>query len=130
MSCGCISIQAHTEKQKLGLPPPLLFAVIIRICEIYILSTIRDRKGLTGCLSSGSSQPLGHQSRDINLFKDTDGTAYLLTEDRASGLRIDKLSSDYLSVASEVYTFGSYESPAIYKSGSTYFMFASHLTGW
>ncbi|KFY35837.1 hypothetical protein V494_05562 [Pseudogymnoascus sp. VKM F-4513 (FW-928)] len=78
----------------------------------------------------GSSQPLGHQSRDINLFKDTDGTAYLLTEDRASGLRIDKLSSDYLSVASEVYTFGSYESPAIYKSGSTYFMFASHLTGW
>ncbi|KFY24570.1 hypothetical protein V493_05154 [Pseudogymnoascus sp. VKM F-4281 (FW-2241)] len=78
----------------------------------------------------GSSQPLGHQSRDINLFKDTDGTAYLLTEDRASGLRINKLSSDYLSVASEVYTFGSYESPAIYKSGSTYFMFASHLTGW
>ncbi|KFY12482.1 hypothetical protein V491_06784 [Pseudogymnoascus sp. VKM F-3775] len=77
----------------------------------------------------GSSQPLGHQSRDINLFKDTDGTAYLLTEDRASGLRIDKLSSDYLSAVSEVYTFGSYESPAIYKSGSTYFMFASHLTG-
>ncbi|KFY86775.1 hypothetical protein V500_07406 [Pseudogymnoascus sp. VKM F-4518 (FW-2643)] len=34
----------------------------------------------------GSSQPLGHQSRDINLFKDTDGTAYLLTED--DGVRI------------------------------------------
>ncbi|KFX99267.1 hypothetical protein V495_05725 [Pseudogymnoascus sp. VKM F-4514 (FW-929)] len=66
----------------------------------------------------GSSQPLGHQSRDINLFKDTDGSAYLLTEDRASGLRIDKLSSDYLSVVSEVYTFGSYEAPAIYKSGN------------
>lgn len=26
-------------------------------------------------------QPLGFQSRDMGLYKDTDGTAYLLTED-------------------------------------------------
>lgn len=29
----------------------------------------------------GSFQPLGYQSRDMGLFQDTDGTAYLLTED-------------------------------------------------
>ncbi|ATZ50667.1 hypothetical protein BCIN_06g01600 [Botrytis cinerea B05.10] len=78
----------------------------------------------------GASQPLGYQSRDLNVFKDTDGTGYLLTEDRANGLRIDKLSADYTSVVSAVYLFADYEAPAIYKSGSTYFMFASHLSGW
>jgi hypothetical protein len=34
----------------------------------------------------GRSRPLGFQSRDIGLFQETDGTGYLLTEDRASGL--------------------------------------------
>ncbi|PMD45579.1 carbohydrate-binding module family 35 protein [Hyaloscypha variabilis F] len=79
----------------------------------------------------GASQPLGFQSRDLNVFKDTDGTAYLLTEDRANGLRIDLLSSDYLSVESATYLYAQdYEAPALYKDGSTYFMFASHESGW
>ncbi|KAG2413335.1 hypothetical protein HFD88_002524 [Aspergillus terreus] len=78
-----------------------------------------------------SSRPLGYQSRDMGLFKDTDGSAYLLTEDRENGLRIDKLSTNYLTVESNVYTFtADYESPAIHKSGDVYFMFASQLTGW
>ncbi|RAL07937.1 glycosyl hydrolase family 43 protein [Aspergillus homomorphus CBS 101889] len=73
-----------------------------------------------------ASRPLGFQSRDLGLFKDTDGTGYLLTEDRANGLRIDRLSSDYLTVESNVHLFtADYEAPAVYKSGSTYFMFAS-----
>jgi hypothetical protein len=29
----------------------------------------------------GSFQPLGYQSRDIGLFQDSDGSAYLLSED-------------------------------------------------
>ena len=63
--------------------------------------------------------------------EDTDGTAYLLTEDRANGLRIDLLSSDYLSVESATYLYAQdYEAPALYKDGSTYFMFASHESGW
>jgi beta-xylosidase len=78
----------------------------------------------------GSSQPLGYQSRDIGLFQDTDGTAYLLTEDRANGLRIDKLSSDYLSVVSSVALFADYEAPAMVKSGGRYYLLASKLTGW
>ncbi|PLB53953.1 glycosyl hydrolase family 43 protein [Aspergillus steynii IBT 23096] len=77
-----------------------------------------------------STRPLGYVSRDLGLFKDTDGTAYLLTEDRDNGLRIDLLSADYLTVESPVHLFETYESPAIYKSGDTYFMFGSQLTGW
>ncbi|HET9168571.1 MAG TPA: RICIN domain-containing protein [Actinospica sp.] len=85
----------------------------------------------------GSSQPLGFQSRDMNLFQDTDGTAYLLSEDRANGLRIDKLSSDYLSVVSagssnggSVALFADYEAPAMAKANGRYYLLASHLTGW
>ncbi|CAE6478351.1 unnamed protein product [Rhizoctonia solani] len=99
----------------------------------------------------GSFQPLGFESRDMGLYKDTDGTAYLLTEDvshvliyfvfhnmtltyiqRANGLRIDKLSDDYLSVVSNVYRWAEkYEAPAVIKSSAgVYFMFASQLTGW
>jgi beta-xylosidase len=60
-----------------------------------------------------SFRPLGFQSRDLGLFQDTDGTGYLLTEDRASGLRIDRLAADYLSIASSVALLGSYEAPAM-----------------
>ena len=77
----------------------------------------------------GSFQPLGYQSRDIGLFQDTDGTAYLLTEDRANGLRIDKLSSDYLTVASGVALFADYEAPAMVKISGRYYLLASHLSG-
>jgi hypothetical protein len=84
----------------------------------------------------GSFQPLGHQSRDIGLFQDSDGSGYLLSEDRASGLRIDKLSSDYLSVVSaggsggSVALFADYEAPAMVKTNGTYVVLGSHLTGW
>jgi hypothetical protein len=79
----------------------------------------------------GSFQPLGFQSRDMNLFKDDDGSAYLLSEDRANGLRIDKLSSDYLSVASAVTVLTpNHEAPAMFKSNGRYYLFGSFLTGW
>ncbi|WP_078861809.1 RICIN domain-containing protein [Streptomyces sp. NRRL F-5123] len=78
----------------------------------------------------GSFQPLGQQSRDIGLFQDTDGSAYLLTEDRANGLRIDRLSADYLSVTSSVHVFGDYEAPAMVKADGRYYLFGSSLTGW
>jgi hypothetical protein len=78
----------------------------------------------------GSSRPLGFQSRDIGLFQDSDGTGYLLTEDRANGLRIDRLSSDYLSVTAAVAVLPSYEAPAMVKANGRYYLLASHLTGW
>jgi hypothetical protein len=85
----------------------------------------------------GASQPLGFQSRDIGLFQDSNGTAYLLTEDRANGLRIDQLASNYLSVVSVNSSIGGsvallpdYEAPAMVKANGTYYLLASHLTGW
>ncbi|MER7674438.1 RICIN domain-containing protein [Kitasatospora sp. NPDC096128] len=78
----------------------------------------------------GSFQPLGFQSRDIGLFQDSDGSAYLLTEDRANGLRIDRLSADYLSVSSSVALVGDYEAPALVKANGRYYLFGSHLSGW
>ena len=50
---------------------------------------------------------------------------------RANGLRIYKLSSDYLSVQSNVYTWKEkFEAPAMLKRNGAYFMFGSHLSGW
>jgi hypothetical protein len=78
----------------------------------------------------GSFRPLGQQSRDIGLFQDDDGTGYLLTEDRAHGLRVDRLSADYLSVTGAVAVPGRFEAPAMVKQGGRYYLLGSHLTGW
>lgn len=78
----------------------------------------------------GGISPLGNQSRDIGLFQDTDGSAYLMSEDPNAGLRIDRLSADYLSVSSSVALFQDLEAPAIVKAGGRYYLLASHLTGW
>ncbi|KAJ0344479.1 hypothetical protein COL154_007875 [Colletotrichum chrysophilum] len=78
-----------------------------------------------------SFRPLGFQSRDIGVYKDDDGKAYLLSEDREYGTRIIKLTDDYLDV--EEVTFGwEYfaESPALVKRNGIYYIFGSHLTGW
>lgn len=78
----------------------------------------------------GSSQPLGFQSKDQSLFQDTDGTAYLLSRDPQHGLRVDRLSADYLSVAAAVALLPDYEAPAMMRSGGRYFLLGSRLTGW
>ncbi|KAJ5998165.1 hypothetical protein N7499_005456 [Penicillium canescens] len=79
----------------------------------------------------GSFRPLGFQSRDIGLFKDEDRSAYLLSEDRPNGLRIDRLTDDYTNVTSNTYLWPQHiEAPAIYKKDGVYFIFGSQLTGW
>ena len=79
----------------------------------------------------GSFQPLGHQSRDMTLFQDDDGAAYLLFEDRQSGVRITRLAPDYLSVEREVaHIPQAYEALAMVKAGGVYYLLGSHLTGW
>jgi hypothetical protein len=78
----------------------------------------------------GGFSPLGNQSRDIGVFQDTDGSAYLMSEDPNAGLRIYRLSADYLSVSSAVAQFQDLEAPAIVKAGGRYYLLASHLTGW
>ena len=78
----------------------------------------------------GATRPNGHPSRDLGLFKDDDGTAYMIHEDPAAGMRIERLSADYTSAQSTVATFPSLESPAMAKVNGRYFLLTSHLTGW
>lgn len=78
----------------------------------------------------GSFEPEGFPSYDMGLFKDADGSAYLLTTDNNVALRIEKLTSDYLNVASISATLPSMEGPAMAKVNGTYYIFCSHLTGW
>jgi hypothetical protein len=66
----------------------------------------------------GSFSPMGHQSRDMTLFQDVDGTAYVVFEDRGDGggLRIEQLAPDYLTIARDVAVVGArggHEAPAI-----------------
>jgi hypothetical protein len=78
----------------------------------------------------GASAPLGHQSRDLGLFRDEDGSAYLMHDDPAGYLRIDRLSADYTTAQSAVAQFSEIEAPAMAKVGGRYFLVGSHLTGW
>ena len=101
-------------------------------------SSYTDRKaGVATCSSvcgsysyQGSVKPLGHDSLDDTLFQDGT-TGYFLSEDRTNTkLQVYQLSDDYLTVSSLVATLPQYESPAVAKIGSTYYIFGSHLTGW
>ena len=49
---------------------------------------------------------------------------------RPNGLRIDRLTDDYLNVSYTTHLFPEhYEAPALYKQDGVYFMFGSQLTG-
>ncbi|MEK0317813.1 family 43 glycosylhydrolase [Cohnella sp. 56] len=82
----------------------------------------------------GSFQPNGKASRDMTLFKDTDGQAYLISSsDNNYNLRLYKLTSNYQGIASEmnmIYNGDHREAPAIVKKGSTYYLITSGATGW
>jgi hypothetical protein len=78
----------------------------------------------------GSVKPLGNISLDIGLFVDDDGSAYLISDTRTKGLKIYRLSADYLHVTGTVMTFPELESPALFKIGNRYYLLTSHRTGW
>ncbi len=83
----------------------------------------------------GSFRPFNtHMSRDITLFKDDDGAAYMISAAANNAdLNIYRLTSDYLNVSSLVQTLwpGSYrEAPALFKRNGVYFLLTSGATGW
>ncbi|GLZ34509.1 hypothetical protein Lesp02_66960 [Lentzea sp. NBRC 105346] len=79
----------------------------------------------------GSFKPQGNISLDIQLFVDDDGSAYFFGEARAAGgLRLYKLTSDYLKIDKLVSVLEDYESPAIFKHDGRYYVLGSHRTGW
>jgi hypothetical protein len=78
----------------------------------------------------GSVKPQGNISLDIALYVDDDATAYLLSDTRTKGLRIYRLSADYLDVVSTVAVLPELESPALFKLNGRYYLLTSHRTGW
>ncbi len=85
-------------------------------------------------IASSSYNPDGFYLNDMNLFKDTDGSGYLLYSDGPNThFVISKLSDDYLT------TSGTYvrpnvligrEGPQMILRNGVYFLLTSGLTGW
>jgi len=82
----------------------------------------------------GSFRPLGHMSRDITVFTDSDGTGYMVSAARENyDLHIYRLTDDYTQVAQLVanpWPGGHRRAPALFKRGGVYFMLTSGATGW
>lgn len=83
----------------------------------------------------GSFRPLGvHMSRDITLFQDDDGTAYMASAARENAdMNVYRLTADYTGVSALVQTLwpGSYrEAPAMFKRNGVYFLLTSGATSW
>jgi beta-xylosidase len=81
-----------------------------------------------------SFRPDGAMSRDMTVFKDDDGKAYLFyaSEDNAT-MHISLLTDDYLKPAGRfvrVFENRSMEAPAVFKRGGRYYLMASGCTGW
>lgn len=86
----------------------------------------------------GSFRPNDTDSRDMTIFQDEDGRAYLIyTSDRNSSLRVADLSDDYLSTSGYASCHFVYsarntgrEAPALFKHQGRYFLLTSGSTGW
>jgi beta-xylosidase len=81
----------------------------------------------------GSMRPNGNMSRDMTLFRDTNGDAYLIYSSRENyDLHIAKLTDDYLSVTTaDSMVFSKHrEAPAVMKYKDKFYMITSGCTGW
>jgi len=80
-----------------------------------------------------SFRPDGEMSRDMTLFQDDDGKAYLVTSsEENSTIHISQLTDDYLNTTGHpVHAFKWWaEAPAIFKANGKYFFIGSHCSGW
>ena len=76
----------------------------------------------------------GQMSRDMTLFVDDDGKAYLFyaSEDNAT-LHVSELTDDYLRTKGQykrLFIDRSMEAPAVFKHDGTYYLIASGCTAW
>ncbi|MFJ4314233.1 RICIN domain-containing protein [Streptomyces lavendulae] len=82
----------------------------------------------------GSFRPLGHMSRDITTFVDTDGTGYMISAaNENADLHVYRLTGDYTGVETQVQKLwaGQWrEAPAMFKRDGVYFLVTSGATGW
>lgn len=81
-----------------------------------------------------SQRPHGFSSRDMTVFKDDDGAAYLIYSSMDnSELHVGPLTEDYLDVTQvmrRILVGQHREAPAVFKHQGTYYMITSGCTGW
>ncbi|RLN03258.1 uncharacterized protein C2845_PM13G15100 [Panicum miliaceum] len=81
-----------------------------------------------------SFRPHGFESRDMTVFKDDDGAAYLFYSSRDNTeLHISPLTEDYLHITASVKRIlirRHREAPAVFKHQGTYYMITSGCSGW
>lgn len=82
----------------------------------------------------GSLRPNGYDSRDLTLFQEEDGSAYLIySSDWNRTLRVAPLTDDYKNLTglcTKILTDQKREAPAIFKHQGLYYMISSGCTGW
>lgn len=82
----------------------------------------------------GSQRPCGEESRDMTLFQDEDGSAWLIhSSEWNKTLHVVRLSDDYLKPAGgfiALFAGQSREAPAIFRHGGRYHILTSGCSGW
>lgn len=82
----------------------------------------------------GSMRPNGSEVRDMTLFQDDDGKAYLVyASEQNRTMRIDQLTDDYLKpngVSTRVFIDQFREAPAVFRFGGKYFLLNSKCADW
>jgi len=81
-----------------------------------------------------SVKPNGHMSRDMTLFKDDDGKAYLIySSEQNNTMQVCLLSDDYLrptKTFTHILVNRRREAPALFKNTGKYYLISSSCTGW
>jgi len=81
-----------------------------------------------------SVRPDDSESRDMTLFKDDDGRAYLVhSSENNRTMHVSLLAPDYMGTSGEwkrVFEGRMREAPAVFKHGGRYYIVSSHCTGW
>lgn len=76
----------------------------------------------------------GQESRDMTIFKDDDGKAYLVhSSENNMTMHITELTDDYQDFTGRwwyVFKDKQYEAPVIFKKDGKYYFFGSGCTGW
>jgi hypothetical protein len=79
-------------------------------------------------------RPDGEMSRDMTLYKDDDGKAYLITTSENNQTQhVSQLTDDYLDTTglyTRILAHQALEGEAIFKANGHYFYIGSHTTGW
>ncbi len=79
-------------------------------------------------------RPDGEMSRDMTLFQDDDGKAYLITTSENNQTQhVSELAPDYLDTTghyTRILAHKALEGAAIFKANGHYFYIGSHTTGW